>query len=93
MLLQPLCPDFVHGNRKLISLQIIQYPRWTTPLLQALSSLELLSYEDISDVELAPLANCPVLRHLYVDSLFIKMVREGGEVDKRRVVCAVSDTL
>ncbi|GFH15185.1 uncharacterized protein HaLaN_11366, partial [Haematococcus lacustris] len=40
--------------------------------LPQLRRLELWSYEDISDVELAPLAACTRLEHLYVDSLFIK---------------------
>jgi L-lysine 2,3-aminomutase len=39
-----------------------------------LRRLELLSYEDVSDTELAPLASCQHLQHLYIDSLFIKQV-------------------
>ncbi|KAG1680121.1 hypothetical protein FOA52_000234 [Chlamydomonas sp. UWO 241] len=41
--------------------------------LHHLTSLELLSYEDVSDSELSILSGLPSLRHLYVDSLFIKM--------------------
>jgi len=40
-----------------------------------LRRLELLSYEDVSDMELAPMVSCTNLQHLYVDSLFIKQVR------------------
>jgi len=40
--------------------------------LKQLRRLELLSYEDVSDMELAPLAACSHLQHLYIDSLFIK---------------------
>jgi hypothetical protein len=41
--------------------------------LRFLTSLELLSYEDVSDSELSILSGLPSLRHLYVDSLFIKV--------------------
>ncbi len=50
-----------------------------------LTRLELLSYEDVSDAELAPLAGCTALKHLYLDSLFIKQVR--GRVTRYWDVC------
>ena len=33
-----------------------------------------MSYEDVSDTDLSPLASCPCLRNLYIDSLIIKTV-------------------
>ncbi len=43
-----------------------------------LTRLELLSYEDVSDAELAPLCTLSRLTHLYLDSLFIKQARGVG---------------
>ena len=57
---------------------VVPHGHRLSPHLSALSSLplltrlDLLSYEDISDTELLPLAACTALRHLYIDSLFIK---------------------
>lgn len=59
-----------HGHRLAMHMSILAR-------LENLRRLELVSYEDVSDVDLAPLAACVHLEHLFIDSLFIKQVRKG----------------
>jgi hypothetical protein len=84
LLLHPCCwLDLSHVTSLAIETLMPVHRTLTGAGLRQLARLELLSYEDVSDAELAPLTDCPRLTHLYVDSLFIKqvsLVQELGDV-------------